>query len=96
VIFRFSSIDLKEKRKQILDIAYRHGIKNVRLFGSFARKKEKEDSDVDLLVTFEEGRPLFDLIAFKNNLEDMKGDRIYLININRLLSLSSRYAMCKP
>ena len=41
---------LSEKRKQILEIAARHGARNVRVFGSVARGEASPDSDVDLLV----------------------------------------------
>jgi predicted nucleotidyltransferase len=39
-----------EKRDQILEIAARHGARNVRVFGSAARGETSPDSDVDLLV----------------------------------------------
>jgi predicted nucleotidyltransferase len=41
---------LQAKRDEILDIAARHGARNVRLFGSVAREEDRPDSDVDLLV----------------------------------------------
>jgi len=41
---------LSEKREQILEIAARHGARNVRVFGSVARGEASPDSDVDLLV----------------------------------------------
>ena len=41
---------LHEKRDQILEIAARHGARNVRVFGSTARGEAGPDSDVDLLV----------------------------------------------
>ncbi|MBN1580348.1 MAG: nucleotidyltransferase family protein [Anaerolineae bacterium] len=41
---------VREKRDEILQIAARHGARNVRLFGSVARGDAALDSDVDLLV----------------------------------------------
>jgi hypothetical protein len=41
---------LKENRREIIDLAARHGARNVRLFGSAARGEETESSDIDLLV----------------------------------------------
>ena len=39
-----------EKRDEILRIAAKHGVSNIRLFGSVARGEEGPDSDVDFLV----------------------------------------------
>ncbi len=41
---------IEEKRDDIVNIAAKHGAKNVRLFGSVARGDDRPDSDVDLLV----------------------------------------------
>jgi predicted nucleotidyltransferase len=41
---------LQSKRKEILEIARRHGAEQVRVFGSVARGEAGKDSDVDLLV----------------------------------------------
>jgi hypothetical protein len=41
---------LREKRKDILRIASKHGATNVRVFGSASRGEAGPDSDVDLLV----------------------------------------------
>lgn len=40
----------KDKREAIRAIAARHGVKSVRVFGSFARGDASEHSDVDLLI----------------------------------------------
>ena len=39
-----------KRRKQILEIAHRHGVTRVRVFGSMARGDGGPKSDVDLLV----------------------------------------------
>ena len=41
---------IKSKRLQILDVAQRHGVIRVRVFGSMARGDAGPSSDVDLLV----------------------------------------------
>jgi len=58
-------------RLEILDLATRHGAMNVRAFGSLARGEDREDSDLDLLVTLGEGRSLLDLVGLKQDLEDL-------------------------
>jgi predicted nucleotidyltransferase len=42
---------LQPKRREILEIAARHGAGQVRVFGSVARGEAREDSDIDLLVS---------------------------------------------
>ena len=41
---------LQKNRKKIYEIAEKHGVSNIRVFGSVARGEEKKNSDVDLLV----------------------------------------------
>ena len=51
---------LRELRQDILELAHRHGARNVRLFGSVVRGEATEESDVDLLVDAgEETSPWF-------------------------------------
>ena len=42
---------LKEKRNKILEIATRHGARNVRVFGSVVRGEAKTDSDIGRLMS---------------------------------------------
>lgn len=62
---------LQSKRKAILEIAARHGARNVRVFGSVARGTARRGSDVDFLVDMEEGRSLLDLIELGQDLEEL-------------------------
>lgn len=62
---------VREHREEILAVATRHGARSIRLFGSLARGEARPDSDVDLLIELEPGRSLLDLIAIKQDLEDI-------------------------
>lgn len=42
---------LHAKRDHVLEVAQRHGVTSIRVFGSVARGDERDDSDIDLLVT---------------------------------------------
>ncbi|MBI5750885.1 MAG: nucleotidyltransferase family protein [Hydrogenophilales bacterium] len=66
-------IALRNIRQEILAIAARHGAHNVRLFGSVARGDDTTDSDVDILVSMESGRSLYDLIGFQQEIENLLG-----------------------
>jgi predicted nucleotidyltransferase len=65
------STTLQRYRAEILDLATRHGARNVRVFGSLARGEGREGSDLDLLVTLGEGRSLLDLVGLKQDVEDL-------------------------
>jgi predicted nucleotidyltransferase len=46
-----NSLDLlKQKRHEILAIAAKHGVSDVRVFGSAVHGEDRPDSDIDLLV----------------------------------------------
>ena len=64
---------LKDQREKILRITASHGAQNVRVFGSLARGEARPDSDVDILVELDPGRSLLDVIAIKQDLEDLMG-----------------------
>jgi predicted nucleotidyltransferase len=53
--------DILARREEILRICALHGARNVRVFGSMARGDARPDSDLDLLVDFEQGTRLMDL-----------------------------------
>ena len=67
---------LGEKRPGIIQLAERHGAHNMRVFGSVARGDSGENSDVDFLAEFDEGRTLFDLIALRLDLCDLLGTNV--------------------
>lgn len=64
---------LRERRREILDIAAEHGIRNIRVFGSVVRGEAHAGSDIDLLVDMEDGRSGFDFIGFFQDLGDALG-----------------------
>ena len=65
--------ELKERREAILQIAARHGARDVRIFGSLVRGQARPDSDVDVLVNLEPGRSLFDLGGLLMDLQELLG-----------------------
>lgn len=74
-----------ETRLRILDAARRHGVTNVRLFGSFARG-ESDPNDVDVLVDLQPGRSLFDLGGFQVELEELLRCRVDVVTARGLRS----------
>lgn len=60
---------LRRRRAAVLALAARHGISNLRVFGSVARGEDGPNSDLDLLVHLPEGAGLFLLGRFTEDLE---------------------------
>jgi predicted nucleotidyltransferase len=67
---------IREKRQEVLDLAAKHGAKNVRLFGSVARGEANSASDIDFLVEFESGRSLLDLGGLVMDLQELLGREV--------------------
>lgn len=78
------NMKLKNNRDEILKIAKEHGIKSIKLFGSVARLEDGEESDIDLLVSFEDDRSLFDLIRFKEKIENIMGKNVDAVTENAI------------
>jgi uncharacterized protein len=70
---------LRSRRAEILDIARKHGARNVRVFGSVARGDAGPDSDVDILVELEPGRGLLDHAALMLDLSDLLGCKVDVV-----------------
>ncbi len=70
---------LRERRDEIYRIAMQHGVTQLRVFGSVARGESGADSDVDLLVRLDPGRSLLDIIAIKQDLEDLLGRKVDVV-----------------
>jgi len=79
-----STEELKARRERILEIAARHGARNVRIFGSVVRGEAEPDSDVDFLVEMEPGRSLLDHVGLVQDLEDYLGRKVDVVS-NRAL-----------
>ncbi len=52
------------------DLISHYKLRTIGLFGSFARNQQHPSSDVDLLVDFQDGADLFDLIGLSQFLEE--------------------------
>lgn len=70
---------LRERRDAIRDLAARHGARAVRVFGSSVRGEDGEQSDIDLLVEFEDGRSLFDQVALRDELAELLGGPVDVV-----------------
>jgi predicted nucleotidyltransferase len=76
---------LEELNKLKPELRNRFKVKNIGIFGSYARNEETEDSDVDILVELEEpiGLDLVELIFF---LEEKLCKKVDLVTTKSLRS----------
>lgn len=61
------------------------GVKRLGLFGSFAVQRQRPESDIDILVSFEEERKTFDnFMGLAFFLEELLGRRVELVTTEAL------------
>ena len=77
--------DLRRRRDAVLAIAARHGVSQVRVFGSVARGEERPDSDIDLLIDLDDNRGFADYLGFAEEIEKLFGRWVEIV-LNRSLS----------
>ena len=65
--------ELKYYRSQILELAKRYHVPNVRVFGSTVREDNTLESDVDFLIDVSPEQTLLDLIGFTRELKELLG-----------------------
>ena len=70
---------LKGLRQQLPTLAERYGVETLEVFGSYVRAEQKADSDLDVLVTFQESPSLLTFIAIENYLSDELGVKVDLV-----------------
>jgi len=76
-----------QTKEQILSLIQEHqsqirnlGVRRLGLFGSFVRRQQDDDSDIDVLVEFESGRKTFDnFMHLALFLEELFGRRVELV-----------------
>lgn len=76
--------ELREKREDILSIAFSHGAKKIGVFGSAARGEDNCESDIDFLVDMEKGKTIIDRIALLQDLQNFLGRKVDVISARSL------------
>jgi hypothetical protein len=70
---------LKTKREDILRLAALRGARNLRVFGSVARREEDSASDVDFIVDMKPGKSLLDLGGLLMDLQELLGCSVDIV-----------------
>ena len=75
--------DLGEMTQRLRDnlpsLAARYRVRSLGVFGSYVRHEERPDSDLDVLIEFDETPSLFEFIQLEHELSDLLGVRIDLV-----------------
>jgi uncharacterized protein len=70
---------VRRNQQRLHQAAARHGVSNLRLFGSTARGNDRPDSDIDLLVHLDRRLGLIGLARLQHELEDILGAAVDLV-----------------
>jgi uncharacterized protein len=76
---------LQHRRAEVLDLVRAHRGLCAYLFGSLARGEGSPTSDVDLLVEFEVGSSLFDVMHLESELSELLGAPVDVVSVGGLL-----------
>lgn len=55
-------------------------VKSISLFGSYVRNEQKEESDIDFLVDFQEGATLFDFVELQDSLSELLAKKVSIVS----------------
>lgn len=67
---------LKEHKNELKED---YGISEIGLFGSYASGRQKESSDIDILVEFQKATDLISFVHLKNYLSDLLDSNVDLV-----------------
>lgn len=79
--------DFDSIKNKVLPILKRHHAKKAGLFGSLVSGQMQEDSDIDILIEIDEDISLLDYIGIKNELEEVLGKKVDLVEYDTIKPL---------
>lgn len=71
---------LKMEKQNIYALFSKYGVRNIRVFGSFARGEQRSESDVDFLVSPPKEMGLLDFAALEMDLAELLKRKVQLIS----------------
>ena len=72
-------LDIEDIKNAVITHSAKYPIKHIGLFGSYARGEADEDSDIDLMVEFEDKVSLMKVIGLKARLETELRKKVDLV-----------------
>jgi len=84
---------LAKVRKLLPTLKEQYHVRTLEVFGSFVRGEEEGNSDLDLLVTFDETPTLFRFVALENQLSDILGVKVDLVMKDSLKPFIGKFVL---
>ena len=75
---------LSEIAARLYALGEKSGVRNIRVFGSFARGEAGVDSDLDLLVDYVPGQSGFAFLRFCREAEELVGRKVDVATVDSL------------
>lgn len=66
-------------RQRFPELAEKYHVRSLEIFGSYVRNEQTSESDLDVLVTFEQAPGLFQFIELGDSLSDVLGVKVDLV-----------------
>ena len=66
-------------KEKIISFLKKHGAKRVSIFGSFVRAEAGPESDLDIIVEFDEPKGLIKFVGIENELSEILGIKVDLL-----------------
>lgn len=93
----YRSMNLEQAKKILAEnkmMLYRQfSLKNIMIFGSFARGEQKKDSDIDILAEFEKTPGLFTMVRAEEQISKLLGRKVDLVTPKSLKPLIAKQAL---
>jgi uncharacterized protein len=81
-------------RKNLPDLQQRYGVSDLWLFGSYARHEQSQDSDLDVLVSFDNPHlSLIQFIQLELELSELLGVKVDLVERDSLKPVVSQHIL---
>lgn len=78
---KFVIMITRQQIKTIKEVTTRFKPSLIGIFGSYARGKQRSDSDLDILIDFERRVNLLDLVALEEELSNRLGIKVDLVTL---------------
>lgn len=77
---------IEEIKKKAVPILKKYPIKRAGIFGSYTRGKQKNNSDIDMLVELDESSSLtfFEYLGIESQLEQILGKKVDLVQYKKI------------